>query len=498
MNKTVTINIAGLVYHIDEDAYNRLDSYLNAVRNSIQQEGKDEIIADIEARIAELFSEKIDPQTGVIRMQNVDEIINILGKPEDYIIEDEYANQMQTETNQKQAKKMYRDGGKRILGGVCSGFGHYFNIDPVWIRLVFVLLLLIYGSGVLLYCILWIIIPKARTVADYLEMKGEPVNISNIEKQFRDGISNSYQTLKNNGKSIGDVLRKIIGIVLIVISVPSICGSFFGPIAFYTGGNNIFHHSITYIDSQIGIPFWVSCLCLFIISAIPFVILLLVGIKLLSQKIKHIGWVSGILGFIWLVGLFVFCYAIVNMKFERKKLNALFEDNFDKKISQTDLSLNTNDTLNIIFQRDPRIFTINDTLSGKEKYSEVNNVHIEILESGTGNAYMEVEEKVFNSKKIHFTGYGLTKYNLKIEDTKNSSTLNYNYSIKSDTLVLSNAILTTLNDFTEDSKVRIKLYIAPEQTLKINGNDEGFFWDHDIEKGNNYYRFNNEGTLTKL
>ena len=89
MNKTVTINIAGLVFHIDEDAYNKLDSYIQAVRNSIQQESEDEIIADIESRIAELFAERIDTKTGVIRINNVDEIINIMGKPEDYIIEDE-------------------------------------------------------------------------------------------------------------------------------------------------------------------------------------------------------------------------------------------------------------------------------------------------------------------------------------------------------------------------------------------------------------------------
>src|SRR5690554_7607543 len=104
MNKTVTINIAGLVFHIDEDAYNKLDSYINAVRNSIQQDEKEEIIADIEARIAELFAERIDSQTGVIRMSNVDEIINIMGKPEDYIIEEENFKRSEEHTSELQSR----------------------------------------------------------------------------------------------------------------------------------------------------------------------------------------------------------------------------------------------------------------------------------------------------------------------------------------------------------------------------------------------------------
>src|SRR5690606_8305794 len=218
MNKTVTINIAGLVFHIDEDAYNKLDSYINAVRKSIEQESEDEIIADIESRIAELFSERIDPQSGVIRMNNVDEIIDIMGKPEDYIIEDEPLRANNYNTNTKGYKKIYVKGEKCILCSVCSGLANYFNIGPVWMRIIFLLLLFLYGTSMLIYFILRIIIPKARTVSEILEMKGEPVNISNIEKQFREGVSASYQTLKNNGTSAADVIRKIFGIILIVFS----------------------------------------------------------------------------------------------------------------------------------------------------------------------------------------------------------------------------------------------------------------------------------------
>lgn len=493
MNKTVTINIAGLVFHIDEDAYNKLDSYINAVRNSIQQESEEEIISDIESRIAELFAERIDPQTGVIRINNVDEIINIMGKPEDYIIEDEPIRNSNFTQTTKSYKKIYRDGEKRILGGVCSGLAHYFNIDPVWMRIIFILLFFLYGISIVVYLILWIIIPKANTVSEVLEMKGEPVNISNIERQFREGVSNSYQKIRTTGSSAATVLRRVIGISLIVFSVMGIFGSFFTPIAINSEKFSIASEFMGYEEAQTGIPFWGLSLSMFIMCAVPFIVLLLLGVKILNPKTKHIGWVSAVLGFFWLLSIFVFSYVMINLDIQKDKIESLFEGNFDTKMSKTDLNLNEKDTLNIIFQKDERIFTINDTISGKDKYSEIDNVQVEIFESNTGKAYIEIEEKVFNNKDLNLKS--LSKYNIQIEASKFSNTLNYDYSIKSDTLVLSNSILTTLNDFTEDSKVRIKLYITENQHVKISGNDDRHFWNEHISNGKNFYKFDNEGRL---
>lgn len=490
MNKTVTINIAGLVFHIDEDAYNKLDSYINAVKNSIQQDGEEEIIADIESRIAELFAERIDPQSGVIRTNNVDEIINIMGKPEDYIIEDEPVRTNIYSLHTKNYKKIYRDGEKRVFGGVCSGLGHYFNIDPVWIRIIFILLVLLYGTSLLVYFILWIVIPKANTVSEVLEMKGEPVNISNIEKQFRQGVSTSYQTIKNNGKSAAEVIRKVFGTILIIFSIMGIFGSFFAPIAFNAQRELIFDNFITYSETEIGIPFWAINLSLFLVSCIPFIILLLCGIKVLNPKIKHIGLTSAILGFIWLIALFIFTYVMINVNIENDKIESLFENNFEQQISKADIHLKENDTLHVIFQNDPRIYTINDTVTNGYRYSQVDDIFVKVLESNTGKAYIEVEEKKFNNSTINIKALG--KSGISVKTTKFSNTLNYNYSIKSDTLVLANSILTTLNDFTEDSKVQIKLFISPDQVIKISGNDNDFFWNKSVIKnGINFYKFNN-------
>jgi len=495
MNKTVTINIAGLVFHIDEDAYNKLDSYINAVRNSIQQDEKEEIIADIEARIAELFSERIDSQTGVIRMSNVDEIINIMGKPEDYIIEEETFDSkknFQSSVNFKQPRKVYRDGDKRILGGVCAGLGHYLNVDVVWIRIIFVLLFFLYGLSTLVYFILWIIIPKARTVADVLEMKGEPVNISNIEKQFRQGISHSYQTLKTNGKSAADIIRKIIGITLIVFGAMGTFGSFFVPFAFNHQHNRMSDSMLYYNDSIWGLPFWTLSLSLFLVSCLLFVLLILLGVKIAYPKVKHIGLIAIVLGLIWAVALFFFTYGMINTNISQLKSKKTISESLEKKISQADLMLGTNDTLKLIFDKDSRIFTINDTVTNGYKYGEIDDVEVKILESTIGKAYIEIEENLFTKSSDHYFHHlsVLGKTKTTVATVKFSNTLNYNYSIKNDTLALSNAILATLNEFTEENEVKVKVFITPEQTVKISGRDEDYIEDVDLEPGTNYYRFN--------
>src|SRR5690606_15709926 len=152
-----------------------------------------------------------------------------------------------------------------------------------------------------------------------------------------------------------------------------IFGSFFAPIALHIEHNDIFKELVNYDEAQTGIPFWGLSLSMFIMCAVPFIILLLLGVKLLNTKAKHIGWVSGILGFFWLISIFLFSYVMINLDIQKEKIESLFEGNFENKLSKTDLNLNNNDTLNIIFQKDQRIFTINDTLSGKYQYSEVDD-----------------------------------------------------------------------------------------------------------------------------
>ena len=190
MKKTININLAGFVFYIDEDAYETLQKYLNNIRTYLgNTEGREEIIGDIESRIAELFSEK---QKQVITLVEVNEIIEVMGQPEDYMTEEEF----EETTFQQPNKRLFRDPDNTVLGGVCSGVGHYLKIDAVWIRLIF-LALLWSGLSILFYFVLWAIIPKAETTAQKLEMKGKAATLSNIEDYVRKGYENVKDDFKN-------------------------------------------------------------------------------------------------------------------------------------------------------------------------------------------------------------------------------------------------------------------------------------------------------------
>ena len=191
MKKTININLAGFVFYIDEDAYEILQKYLNNIRTYLANtEGREEIIDDIENRIAELFSEK---QKQVITLMEVNEVIEVMGQPEDYMSEEEPEEKS---AGQQSSKRLYRDPESTVLGGVCSGVGHYLNIDAVWIRLIF-LAMVWSGVSILFYFILWAIIPKAETTAQKLEMKGKAATFSNIEDYVRKGYENVKDDFKN-------------------------------------------------------------------------------------------------------------------------------------------------------------------------------------------------------------------------------------------------------------------------------------------------------------
>lgn len=191
MKKTININLAGFVFYIDEDAYEELQKYLKTIKTYLgNTEGREEIIDDIESRIAELFSEK---QKQVITLIEVSEVIEVMGQPEDYMSEDE----TEQKTSYKSSnKRLYRDPDSTVLGGVCSGIGHYLNIDAIWIRLIF-LAMIWSGVSILFYFILWAIIPKAETTAQKLEMKGKAATFSNIEDYVRKGYENVKDDFKN-------------------------------------------------------------------------------------------------------------------------------------------------------------------------------------------------------------------------------------------------------------------------------------------------------------
>ncbi len=210
MNKTVTINISGIVFHIEEDAYSRLKIYLDTLHSKFyNEEGRDEILADIESRIAEILTAKKGPNREVIVLKDVEEVISVMGDPE-VISEDNTSQEnpkAQAESDnyeRRRRRRLFRDADDKVIGGVCSGLGHYFDVDTVWIRLGFALLFFLGGTGVLFYILLMIIIPRAETTAEKLEMRGDPVDVNNIHRSIKEEMNEFGERMKGFGKEAKD------------------------------------------------------------------------------------------------------------------------------------------------------------------------------------------------------------------------------------------------------------------------------------------------------
>lgn len=227
MNKTLSINLNGLVFQIDELAYEKLSNYLKAISERFKNtESGQEIITDIEARIAEMFSEKLSNIKQVISMDDVDAVIETMGKPEDFDSSEEEILGEDFDTNEKKKsipRKLFRDTENSVLGGVCSGISAYLGIsDPIFLRLIFLIAFFGFGTGFLVYLILWIVIPEAKTASDKLHMRGEPINISNIEKTITeefDDLKKSFSDSRSNKRRGSSLLKNIFALLLSLVTI---------------------------------------------------------------------------------------------------------------------------------------------------------------------------------------------------------------------------------------------------------------------------------------
>lgn len=193
MKITVSINIGGIAFHIDEDAYSDLKLYLRSLERSFaKEESAAEIMADIETRIGELLKARINDYKQVVTSNDVHEVMAILGTPED--IGGESAWSSQEKISSTKYHRMYRDPDNRIIAGVCSGVAAYWHLDPWLARVIFIVLSLPGGLGIFIYVVLWIVLPEARTTAQKIEMRGDPVNIHNI----KDSVKEEFENVKKN------------------------------------------------------------------------------------------------------------------------------------------------------------------------------------------------------------------------------------------------------------------------------------------------------------
>ncbi len=185
MKKTMTVSLSGSIFNLEEDAYNVLNGYLKRLEfHFANEEGKQEIISDIETRIAEHLRETIKQESQAVDIHEINRIIKIMGEPGEIEGEENMKNNIQNDY--RSYRRLYRDADDKILGGVCSGIGYYWRIEPLVLRLLFVFTLFWGGLGLITYIILWIAVPPAITSSQKLEMKGEPVTADNLGRSYND------------------------------------------------------------------------------------------------------------------------------------------------------------------------------------------------------------------------------------------------------------------------------------------------------------------------
>ncbi|HEU0085466.1 MAG TPA: PspC domain-containing protein [Candidatus Paceibacterota bacterium] len=296
MKKVINITIGKTVFYIEEEAYEKLASYLEAVRNHFKNEGGfDEIMEDIENGMAEKFILITNNKSNSISAKEVEEVIHEMGEIKDF---EEFDNkETNTSENEKAnppiTKRLYRSGDDVIIAGVASGIASYVGIDPTIIRLLFAISVFFNGFGIFLYIVLWLIVPVATTTLQKFEMRGESVNLSNIkeyvEEKFGPENKNRAENfLKKSFHLIGSIVQpllkagsKIIGIFLLVIGIVAVAGLF---IAF---SSLMFNIDSGYIDFPVreifdGIGHVVPLLAIFLLVTIPFVFIALAGSAIIN------------------------------------------------------------------------------------------------------------------------------------------------------------------------------------------------------------------------
>lgn len=386
MKKTIKINLSGFVFTLDEDAYQELKNYLDSINSRFRnmKEGN-EIISDIESRIAEIFQSKVSDKKEVITIEDVNEVISIMGKPEDFYEaeeEDYDASKNRTDYTRKENRKLYRDPENAILGGVAAGLAAYFGIETWIIRLLLVILTFPIQLILIVYIVLWIVLPKAVTSAQRLEMRGEKVTVSNIEKSVKEEYESVKENVKRVSQSkefektrnvfgeilhvIGQILLVLLKIILVVIGIAFVIAG----IAAIMGITSFvfFRHALFPIDSWTifhGVPFdefflsfsepgifTLFSFAFFLAIAIPIVALIYGGIKMIF-RFKANDKAVGLAGLVlWVIS--VICVVTIAVYDGRGT------DTYGQTTESDYLSPFNSDTLMVQMQKDPGIENFKD------------------------------------------------------------------------------------------------------------------------------------------
>ncbi|MDY0199379.1 MAG: PspC domain-containing protein [Tenuifilaceae bacterium] len=310
MKKSLKISLGGVAFVVEDDAYAALESYIELLKEHLgATEESEEVIRDIEERAAELLTDILKGKE-VVTLEMVTQVIEVLGKPEE-IAGDDVDNESSASSNSKARRRLYRDSDNALIAGISSGMGAYFNIDTLVFRILFAVLIFANGLGLILYLVLWIAVPRAQTARQRMEMRGEEVNFSNLEKS----IKNEFQNVKNNMEknkfsetfeqfframgrvfmAFGGVMAVVAKIIVAIVAVVLISVGLFGItvsfLSLFFGDAlvsllpNYYALSFGQLIAStfdLGSSLWVTIPTFFIL-AIPFTVIVIAGLRMVFK-----------------------------------------------------------------------------------------------------------------------------------------------------------------------------------------------------------------------
>ena len=430
MKKIININLASRLIPIEDSAYEILRRYLDSLKRYFaREEGADEIVSDIESRIAELFQDKLKKGAHCITDEDVEAIKASMGTPEQF--EEDAAKESaqagaaeQAIPNIRPRKRLYRDPDNKVLGGVCSGLGAYLNVDPVVFRIIFALLAIGgFGSGILVYFILWIATPEANTAAEKLEMRGERVDVNNIRATVQDEINAMKGQFKNvgndiknfsqgRGRQVGNDIERIfrsfftgLGKVLLFVTkgffyflaVVILFSLIIAGIAIAASSAALFPLKSLLLSSGLqNMLFWPAVILLIGIPVVGLIIFLTRKLTGVKQTNRYVGYT---LSFLWVVGLLCGTWLIVSIvkdfrtSFREKETYPLVQPSKGKLIIKKTDDLVEMDDVDF-FEGGLRVTddtAIIDNIRVKIEKSITDSFQVEVLRSSRGRTVSQAK-----------------------------------------------------------------------------------------------------------
>lgn len=510
MNKTLDINIANQIFHIDENAYMILKNYLDAIKRSLANEAsRDEIIQDIEARIAELFIERMISDKQVISVQDVNAVINIMGEPEDYHLSDD--DEPQEKSQYRTERKLYRDRDASYISGVSAGLAHYFRIDPVWVRLLWIIFTISSaGWAILFYIIFWIIVPEAKTTAEKLAMKGEPINLSNIEKKIKEGYENVSEKIKDvdvekHSKNAQDAISGFFGgIEKILKTFGKVIVKFFGIIMVITSGMGIisliiatlsisglgFFTDINYVGFEFAqifsvinpvFPTWSIITTVFIFSIVPLILFFILGIKILFPNTRNTSAALLIpLLTLWILSIVMMIVISASSSFNDRTSGEI--------VVTKEVNASSNDTLYVKMNGNLN-YTSSPFVQNLERISYSNDDTRVLYDSNVDLKFNHTSE---NRAYVRISRFA---YDFGEDNARNKANqLIYEYDISDNFLSFDSFMLTEPELKNNSIGVDIDIYLPETMIISLDENVEDFlenrFEDYAIEnKFEKFYTF---------